>query len=72
MIKLSSYTRQTTVAALVALHRPDQLRFHLPRALNNGVTAEELKEEITHLAFYAGQPNAMGAILVAMEIFPQT
>jgi len=30
-----------TVAALVALHRPEQLRFHLQNALNNGVTKDE-------------------------------
>jgi 4-carboxymuconolactone decarboxylase len=59
-----------TVAALVAMNRPDQLRFHLPRALENGVLPKELKEVITHLAFYAGWPNAMTAILVAKEIFP--
>jgi len=40
-----------TVAALVALHRPEQLRFHLDRALENGVTKQELIEVITHLAF---------------------
>jgi|SRR5580692_4386731 4-carboxymuconolactone decarboxylase len=58
-----------TVAALVALNRPDQLRFHLEFALKNGVTKEELIEVITHLAFYSGWPNAMTAIMVAKEIF---
>jgi 4-carboxymuconolactone decarboxylase len=61
-----------TVAALVALHRPDQVRFHLTKALENGLQPEELKEGITHLAFYAGWPNAMSAILIAKEIFPTT
>lgn len=42
-----------TVAALIALNRPDQLRFHLGRAVENGVKPEELVEAITHLAFYA-------------------
>ena len=45
-----------TVAALVALNRPDQLRFHLARAVENGVKQQELIEAITHLAFYAGWP----------------
>jgi 4-carboxymuconolactone decarboxylase len=58
-----------TVAALVALHRPDQLRFHLQRAVENGVTKQELIEVITHLAFYAGWPNAMSAITLAKEVF---
>jgi 4-carboxymuconolactone decarboxylase len=41
-----------TVATLVALNRPDQLRFHLGRAVENGVKEQELIEAITHLAFY--------------------
>ena len=52
-----------TVAALVALNRPDQLRFHLNFAVQNGVKAEELLEVITHLAFYAGWPSAMSAVM---------
>ncbi|WP_068816905.1 carboxymuconolactone decarboxylase family protein, partial [Xanthomonas translucens] len=43
-----------TVAALVALYRPQQLPFHLSRALDNGLRHDELAEAITHLAFYAG------------------
>lgn len=58
-----------TVAALIALHRPDQLRFHLGSAVENGVTKEELIEVITHLAFYSGWPNAMSAIMIAKEVF---
>jgi 4-carboxymuconolactone decarboxylase len=58
-----------TVAALVALNRPDQLRSHFVRARENGVTREELIETITHLAFYAGWPNAVTAIGVAREVF---
>ena len=46
-----------TVAALTALYRPDQLRGHLHRAFDNGVTKEEIIEVITHLSFYAGWPN---------------
>jgi 4-carboxymuconolactone decarboxylase len=58
-----------TVAALVALNRPDQLRFHLGRAVENGVRTEELIEAITQLAFYAGWPNAMTAMTIAKELF---
>ncbi|HXZ79622.1 MAG TPA: carboxymuconolactone decarboxylase family protein [Terriglobales bacterium] len=60
-----------TVAALIALNRPDQLRFHLNRAVENGVKKEELIEAITHLAFYAGWPSAMSAITIAKEVFSQ-
>ena len=58
-----------TVAALVALNRTEQLRFHLKRALENGVKKQELIEEITHLAFYSGWPTAVNAIAAAKEIF---
>ena len=58
-----------TVAALIALNRQEQLRFHLVRAVNNGVKEEELIEAITHLAFYSGWPNAMNAITIAKELF---
>jgi 4-carboxymuconolactone decarboxylase len=58
-----------TVAALVALHRPEQLRFHLDNALKNGLKKEELIEVITHLAFYSGWPSAMSAIMVTKDVF---
>lgn len=50
-----------TVAALTALARTDQLASHLGRALDNGVTKEELAEVATHLAFYAGWPCGINA-----------
>jgi len=50
-----------TVAALTALARTDQLASHLGRALDNGVTQEELAEVATHLAFYAGWPCGINA-----------
>ena len=58
-----------TVAALITGGDADQLRFHLGRARDNGVTETELIEAITHLAFYAGWPKAMTAITVAKEVF---
>ena len=56
-----------TVAALVALYRPEQLAAHLVRAVENGVTKEELSEEITHLAFYGGFPAAISASAIASD-----
>jgi 4-carboxymuconolactone decarboxylase len=46
-----------------------QKRAHLGIAKTNGVTETELKEVIIHLAFYAGWPRAMSAIMVAKEVF---
>ena len=57
-----------TVSALIALNRPEQLRFHVERALENGVTKDELVEVVTHLAFYSGWPSAMSAITITKEI----
>ncbi len=60
-----------TVAALMALYRPDQLKGHTERALANGVTKEEIGELITHLAFYAGWPCAMSAARVVKQVFEE-
>src|ERR1044072_3555791 len=60
-----------TCAALVALNRTEQLKGHLERALNNGVTPEEIGELITHLAFYGGWPVAMSGALVAKDVLEQ-
>ncbi len=58
-----------TISALIAMNRPDQLRSHLARARDNGVTEEQVVETITHLAFYAGWPSAVTAVTVAKEVF---
>ena len=57
-----------TCATLIALGREKQLVGHLQRALDNGVTKDEIGEIITHLAFYAGWPAAMTAALVAKDV----
>ena len=58
-----------TVAALIAMNRPEQLRSHIALARTNGVKEEEIVEAITQLAFYAGWPNAIASIGVAREVF---
>ena len=58
-----------TCAALIATGKTDQMDFHFPNAIKNGVTQDELVETITHLAFYVGWPNAMSAINRAKELF---
>jgi len=60
-----------TVAALIALNRPEQLRSHIRLARQNGVTETELVETITQLAFYSGWPNAISAVVVAREVFAE-
>ena len=51
-----------TCAALVATGKTEQMDFHFPNAVENGVTEAELVEMITHLAFYVGWPSAMSAV----------
>ena len=58
-----------TVSALIALNRPDQLRSHLIRARDNGLTEAELVETITHMAFYSGWPSAVSAVAIAKDVF---
>ena len=58
-----------TCAALIALYHTDELRGHMARAIDNGVTKDELRGLITHLAFYAGWPTAGNAGRVAVDIF---
>ena len=58
-----------TVASLVALYRTNELAFHIGKALDNGVTRDELIELITHLAFYSGWPTAMTALPIARKAF---
>jgi 4-carboxymuconolactone decarboxylase len=62
----------TTVSALVAMNRTEQLPFHIQRAIDNGVTKEELVEVITHLAFYSGWPTAMSAMMIAKQVLNQS
>ena len=68
--ELSKRDRSLIVCAvLVATYRPEQLRGHLQRALDNGLTKLEISEMITHVAFYAGWPASMSAANIAREIF---
>jgi len=60
-----------TVATLVALYRTNELPFHLKKALDNGVTREELIELITQLAFYSGWPTANTAVTIARRVFEE-
>ncbi len=59
-----------TVAALVALYRPEQLPGHLQRAVGNGLDRDALAEVITHLAFYVGWPAAFSAATVLAALDP--
>ena len=58
-----------TVSALIASGQVAQIPYHLNRAMDNGLTQSQAAEVITHVAFYAGWPNAFSALPVAKEVF---
>ena len=58
-----------TVSALIASGHVAQIPYHLNRAMDAGLTPPQAAEVITHLAFYAGWPNAFSAMPVAKDVF---
>jgi 4-carboxymuconolactone decarboxylase len=58
-----------TVSSLIASGQTGQVGYHLGRAMDNGLTREEASEVISHLAFYAGWPNAFSTVPVAKTVF---
>ncbi|MDF0545108.1 carboxymuconolactone decarboxylase family protein [Sphingobium sp. H39-3-25] len=60
-----------TLAALIAMRQTDQMRSHFEKALDHGVTAEEIGEMITHLSIYAGFPAAISAALTAKPLLAE-
>ena len=58
-----------TVSALIASGQVAQVSYHLNRAMDNGLTRAQAAEVITHIAFYAGWPNAFSALPVVKEVF---
>jgi 4-carboxymuconolactone decarboxylase len=70
---LPRHTRSLlTIAMLLALNRPEELRLHLRAARNNGVTPDEIQEVLLHAAVYCGLPAANAAFrLAAEELSPE-
>jgi 4-carboxymuconolactone decarboxylase len=60
-----------TISCLISLYRTNEMPFHFKRALDNGVTADELIEVVTHLAFYAGWPTAATAVGIARDVLKE-
>jgi 4-carboxymuconolactone decarboxylase len=58
-----------TVSALIASGQVAQIPYHLNRAMDYGLTQTQAGEVITHLAFYAGWPNAFSAMPAARDVF---
>ena len=71
--KLPLKTRSiVTITALISKGIVDSsLTYHLSTARKNGVTRTEMAELLTHLAFYAGWPNAWAAFRMAKEVYAE-
>ena len=61
-----------TLGALIALRANDELKYHFPIALRNGLSLEEIEEVIYHMAGYAGYPAAATARGVACEVLQRS
>ena len=57
-----------TLGVLIAMRATDELKFHFPIALRNGLTVQELEEVIYHVAGYAGYPAAASARNIANAV----
>jgi 4-carboxymuconolactone decarboxylase len=60
-----------TIAMLVALGRPNEIRVHVKGALTNGVTVDELKELLMHSAIYCGVPAAVDGYRQATAVLQE-
>ena len=58
-----------SISCLIARNQTAGMPVYFAKALENGLTAGELSEIITHMGFYSGWPNAMSAVIVAKEVF---
>ena len=59
-----------TITVLVSKGLIDSsFQYHMQTAKKNGVTKAEIGEILTHVAFYAGWPNAWAAFRVALEVY---
>lgn len=66
-----TYRAVASIATLVALNRPDQLRVYAGIALNVGLSRTELCEVVMQGAVYAGFPAAIDGLRVMDEVFKE-
>ena len=57
-----------TITSLIANGQTGQLAFHLNKAMDNGLTAEQAGEVVAQIAFYAGWPNAYASVAVLGDV----
>jgi 4-carboxymuconolactone decarboxylase len=57
-----------TISSLVSAGNIEQLEAHIPMGIASWLTEDEVKEAITHVAFYAGWPRAVSALMLAKRV----
>jgi 4-carboxymuconolactone decarboxylase len=60
-----------TIAALTVAYRPPELRMHIRRGLENGLSRAEISEVIMHMAIYGGFPGSVEGMGIAKEVFDE-
>jgi len=58
-----------TIAALTALNMPHELKLHIQRGRENGLSRDEISELLMHMAIYAGFPRSVEGMRIAREVF---
>jgi len=60
-----------TIATLVALGKPVQLRVHVRAAITNGATKDEIREVLLHSMIYCGVPAGVDSFNHAVEVLKE-
>jgi putative intracellular protease/amidase/alkylhydroperoxidase/carboxymuconolactone decarboxylase family protein YurZ len=60
-----------TIATLVARDQTTGMLHYFNKAIDDGVAPREVSELVTHVAFYAGWPNALSAVATLKDIYLQ-
>ena len=59
------------IAMIAILNRQHEFRAHLKGALTNGVSRDEIREILMHVAIYGGMPAAVDSFRIAREVFAE-
>ena len=59
------------ITLMAALGHEEELAMHIRATRQTGVTADEVKEALMHVAVYAGVPRANSAVRIAKATFAE-
>lgn len=59
------------IAIIGTLGRVDEMKLHLRGAIRNGVTEDEIKDALIHLAVYAGIPAGVEGFRLAQQVLEE-